>query len=709
MNLDFEILAPAGSFEILKAVIDAGADAVYLAGNQFGARAYANNFSEEELLLAMDYAHLRGKKIYLTVNTLVKNAELLGLYDFLRPLVESGLDAVLVQDFGVLSTIHSWFPQLPIHTSTQMTVTGALGVSFLKQYGVTRVVMAREMSIEEMKQIHEETGMELEAFVHGALCYSFSGQCLFSSMLGGRSGNRGRCAQPCRLSYQVQDEEYRQILDDSYVLSLKDLCGIEQLQQLKEAGVYSLKIEGRMKQHPYAAAVVSMYRKYVDSMKEITKEDKKQLLDIGNRCGFTDCYYHKHNDKSMVTFVKPSFSSNVNDIRLEQSYVPLIGNAEFMLHQPAKLTVTCPLHNKTVSVTGMEVMEAQKRPVSKEELMERLQKTKDTAFGFEKLNVLCDDAIFLPNGAINQLKRDAIALLEKEILKDYKRSCENASANVLEGNAYGKAIDASYIAAVETMEQLKAVLEQDLFDTVFLDSCMYDKNHFLEQLQADIKRIEETNKKVFLMLPHLFRKETSSFYISIVEKLRLTKLSGVVVRSYEELMYAKEYLSGLSIVTDANLYTYNDASVEAFGKNGVSMNTMPLELNRNEIRHRNNAFSNMLLYGNYPLMVSAGCVCKNTRGCTKEKTTLHLIDRYHMDFPVKNYCNECYNIIYNSLPTMLFAKEEELRSYGVTCFRFSFTTETYEQVKDVISLYQNGNQEGKTISFTGGHYKRGVE
>ena len=227
MKKDFELLAPAGSFEILKAVIEAGADAVYVGGSRFGARAYANNFSEEELLEAIDYVHLRGKKLFLTVNTLFKNNEInQSLYEYLLPYYKRGLDAVIVQDFGVISFIKERFPNLPIHTSTQMTITGVEGAKLLKNLGVERVVLARELSLAEMKKIREEADVELEAFIHGALCYSFSGQCLFSSMLGGRSGNRGRCAQPCRLPYSVCNEEKKVYQKESYVLSLKDLCGI---------------------------------------------------------------------------------------------------------------------------------------------------------------------------------------------------------------------------------------------------------------------------------------------------------------------------------------------------------------------------------------------------------------------------------------------------------------------------------------------------
>ena len=295
----FELLAPAGSFDTFKAVINAGADAVYVGGDLFGARAYANNFTTDELISAMNYAHLRGCKVYLTVNTLLKNDEIKNkLIEYIKPFYLDGLDAVLVQDFGTLRVLHDTFPDLPLHTSTQMTVTGSYGVRFLQKYGVTRVVMAREVSLDEMKHLHEETGMEIEAFVHGALCYSYSGQCLFSSMIGGRSGNRGRCAQPCRLPYQVLDSKMTKISTDDYILSLKDMCGIESLKELHEARVYSLKIEGRMKQTSYAAGIVSYYRKYIDKYiaehnNDISKNDRQAISNLGNRCGFTNDYYFK--------------------------------------------------------------------------------------------------------------------------------------------------------------------------------------------------------------------------------------------------------------------------------------------------------------------------------------------------------------------------------------------------------------------------------
>ena len=261
-----ELLAPAGSPEGLKAVISAGADAVYIGGKKFGARAYAENPDETELVSLIDYAHLRDVKIYLTVNTLLKDEEISELYDYMLPFYEAGIDAVLVQDLGVMRYLHRHFPDLPLHASTQMTVTGPDFGTFLASQGVTRLVPAREMTVEELKLIHETSGLEIETFVHGALCCCYSGQCLYSSMLGGRSGNRGRCAQPCRLLYLLNDRTFdgsTSIVKEAaarHYLSPKDLCAVDLIPELCRAGIASLKIEGRMKQPEYAAGVVSVYR-----------------------------------------------------------------------------------------------------------------------------------------------------------------------------------------------------------------------------------------------------------------------------------------------------------------------------------------------------------------------------------------------------------------------------------------------------------------
>lgn len=302
-----EILAPAGTYDSLRAAVNAGADAVYLGGRMFGARAFAGNFDEEELIRGIDAAHLSGRRVYLTVNTLLRDEELEQVASYIKPYYEAGLDAAIVQDFGVLSLLRQEFPGLELHASTQMTVTGRYGARLLKDMGASRVVTARELSAAEIKDIHDHVDVEIESFVHGALCYSYSGQCLLSSMIGGRSGNRGRCAQPCRLTYSCNGQ------GPKHLLSPKDMCTLEGIPDILEAGVFSLKIEGRMKSPEYVAGVVNAYRRYVDMYLErgresyrVDPEDIKKLMDIYNRGGFCKGYYYKHNDRDMMTFDRPN-------------------------------------------------------------------------------------------------------------------------------------------------------------------------------------------------------------------------------------------------------------------------------------------------------------------------------------------------------------------------------------------------------------------
>lgn len=702
-NKDFELLAPAGNLEILKGVIESGADAVYVGGSMFGARAYANNFTEEELLEAIDFAHLRGVKVYLTVNTLIKNSEFSKLYDYLLVYYKRGLDAVIVQDIGVVKAIHEYFPSMEIHTSTQMTVTGADGVRFLSQFGVTRVVMAREVSLAEMKRIHEETGMELEAFVHGALCYSYSGQCLFSSILGGRSGNRGRCAQPCRLPYTVEGKK------DEYILSLKDMCGIKALDKLHDAGVYSLKIEGRMKQLEYACGVVKYYRSYIDSKKPVSDADYDRIKAIGNRCGFTDRYYFDHNGSDMVTYVKPNFVSNAEEPSPEKRKLSIEGELVLREGEPGSLTVK--RGDVTYKASIEPVSAALKAPLDKKAAIDRINKTGDTDFEFSHIKAQIGENVFVPNGALNKLRRDAISGLCDKLLKEYYRddaryvdisSLSKLPEHAIKSDAAHETInDYTTICSCMTRAQLDTLVTYDCFDVFYLDFDMYDRKTLIQQFTDDVQSLAKRNKKVYLMLPTIFRADSSDYFVSIAKELDKVSFEGFVVKNYEELYLTENLFTGKKVILDHNMYTFNDVSKSAFFEHGVSGDTVPLELNSREIMHRNNIGSQMIVYGYYPLMTTANCVHKNTKGCDKKQKLIYLKDRYNKSFAVCNNCKECYNTIYNSLPTMLTKNISKLKEAGIRSFRYSFTIETPKQIKAVM--------DDKVAEYTNGHYKRGVE
>ena len=703
-NKDFELLAPAGNLEIFKGVIESGADAVYVGGSMFGARAYANNFTEEELLEAIDFAHLRGVKVYLTVNTLIKNSEFSKLYDYLLVYYKRGLDAVIVQDIGVVKAIHEYFPSMEIHTSTQMTVTGADGVRFLSQFGVTRVVMAREVSLAEMKCIHEETGMELEAFVHGALCYSYSGQCLFSSILGGRSGNRGRCAQPCRLPYTVEGKK------DEYILSLKDMCGIKALDKLHDAGVYSLKIEGRMKQLEYACGVVKYYRSYIDSKKPVSDADYDRIKALGNRCGFTDRYYFDHNGSDMVTYVKPNFVSNAAEPSPEKRKLSIEGELVLREGEPGSLTVK--RGDVTYKASIEPVSAALKAPLDKKAAIDRINKTGDTDFEFSHIKAQIGENVFVPNGALNKLRRDAISGLCDKLLKKYYRNDARYAdmsrltalpEHVVKSDAaHDEAInDYTTICSCMTRAQLDTLISYDCFDVFYLDFDMYDRKTLIQQFADDVKCLTKRNKKVYLILPTIFRSDSSDYFVSIAKELDNVSFEGFVVKNYEELYLTENLFTGKKVILDHNMYTFNDVSKSAFFEHGVSGDTVPLELNSKEIMHRNNIGSQMIVYGYYPLMTTANCVHKNTKGCDKKQKLIYLKDRYNKSFAVCNNCKECYNTIYNSLPTMLTKNIGKLKEAGIRSFRYSFTIETPKQIKAVM--------DDNVAEYTNGHYKRGVE
>lgn len=523
-----ELLAPAGSYEGLQAVIKAGADAVYIGGSLFGARAYAKNPKKDEMLEAIDYAHLHGKKIYLTVNTLLKNQELFGeLYDFLAPYYEQGLDAVIVQDLGVLSFVKKEFPNLPIHASTQMAITGPHGARFIQEAGASRIVTARELSLKEIQKIYRETGAEIESFVHGALCYCYSGMCLFSSMLGGRSGNRGRCAQPCRLPYTAY-EKGKQISgkDGAYLLSPKDMCTVEILPKLLEAGVYSLKIEGRMKRPEYAAGVTAIYRKYLDLYEkhpeayQVEQEDLQELLDLYQRDGFNRGYYEMHNGKSMMAVYnqkeqdrKQKIRTNRNEElfqRLKKQYLDtklqegITGTLVLCTDAPAVLDLS--FQDVQVQVFGDVVEKAQKQPLTRERVQKQMEKTGQTPFSFAQLEVITDEAGFLPMQSLNELRRTGLEKLETAYLAQYRRNLPQTSEEVeTEKKKNCKGVTQKLYASVETREQWEEVLKEPGIDGVYAGMSLFSEKAFSEEVLEAVEEALKKGKECYLMLPYMLR------------------------------------------------------------------------------------------------------------------------------------------------------------------------------------------------------------
>lgn len=753
-----ELLAPAGNLEIFQAVISAGADAVYFGGDAFGARSYAKNFTVSEAAQAIRFAHLYGKKAFLTVNTLIKNREMEHqLYEFLKAYYEAGIDAVIVQDFGVFSFIRSFFPDLPIHASTQMSVCQAYGARFLLRAGAQRIVAARELSLEEIAQMHRQCGCEIEAFVHGALCVCYSGQCLMSSLIGGRSGNRGKCAQPCRLPYDVLDISKKHLkLQGKYVLSPKDLCALDLIPEMAEAGVYSLKIEGRMKQLSYAAGVVSVYRKYVDRYLEFGKEqycvnasDRKLLEDLGSRSGFTDAYLRDRVNRKMMTFSEGAHKKEQLKLATEQKKVPVKGIFRAKMDEPMSLTVSCG--DIVVEKQGVQnTQRAEKRATSHEEIGQKLRKTGETPFVFEELCLETDADIFLPMAQINTLRQEVLSGLEKKILKrncpsrkgvlpfsllekkkqrlEMKPALPTAADFSLKQEFAGRKMEC--LVTVQTQEQFEqcvvSMFPTKIAISASLPEILGKNEEYGKEISFYIEKAVKCGKEVYLMLPPVMRSRSAKSLEKMIRKMHNAFPSaGVIAGSYDELGLLEEIsFPAEKILLDHRLYTFNNRSVRSLKEMGYRMFTAPYELKETELFHRENEDTFLTVYGRAVLMVTASCLAKNTVGCQNGKRQLFLEDRYKNQFPVLNYCNYCYNEIYNSKVLCLFSEEVRISQMNFLGIRMDFTLESGKETRKVLQAAQNvfQNRElpiarrnvlqetnGTQYTQTKGHWRRGVE
>ncbi|MCM1090472.1 MAG: U32 family peptidase [Butyrivibrio sp.] len=604
MNRRVELLAPAGNPDGFYGAIHAGADAVYLGGERFGARAYADNFTSEELLVCIRYAHIWGRRVYLTVNTLVKEAELSELIPYLQPLYEAGLDGVIVQDIGAFALIREHFPEMELHVSTQMTLTGRYGAKLLRQMGAVRIVPARELDLAQIRELKEVSRLQVETFIHGAMCYCYSGQCLFSSILGGRSGNRGRCAQPCRLPYRVEREGH--VSREAYSLSLKDMCTVEHVVELISAGIDSFKIEGRMKKPEYAAGVTAIYRRYIDKAyrgeeSPVTAEDLAALRTLYIRSELQDGYYYRHNGRDMVTLTSPSYGENDETLlaQIRARYldkrprIRLKLQAELHVGQPARLTaiitgsdMPIPLADdmqdaSTITVTGDEVSAALNRPIDEDNIRRQLGKTGDTVFCVDEMEIALDGNAFYPLKALNELRRQAIEALENQLILRNGLPVSRQGGDVPKHRAAEKAtattksMRGQFHVLCRTAQQLGALLEllQRPQAELVLPRRVYLEAELLYRMQkGDELLIWERLKafrgfEIIVALPPIIRSSDSSFLEEIWTIYLQNKdmLHGFLVRSMDGLGYLREmtgkYGVQPAIYTDAGLYVWNHESL----------------------------------------------------------------------------------------------------------------------------------------------------
>ena len=705
-----ELLSPAGTYECFLAAIAGGADAVYLGLDRFGARANAGNLSMDELSEALDIAHIRGRKIYLTVNTLMKDAEIGELCDFLYKPYISGLDGVIVQDVGAMSVIHEAYPDLPIHVSTQAAITESSGAEYLKSLGVTRVVPARELSLGEIRKMKQETGLELECFIHGSMCYSYSGKCLLSSFIGERSGNRGRCAQPCRLMYEGK-----------YPLSLKDMCTIDILPDLIAAGISSFKIEGRMKSSEYVYYVTGIYRKYIDicydsSKYSVSDDDRKRLISLYTRSGNCDGYYFRHNGREMITMDSPSYISetdkSLHDVKSLVPDVDVNVKCTIMCGENAVITVSDGI-NSTTTVTDVTADKAITRALTFDEITASLKKCKGSGFCVNECTIECDDDIFIPKGRLNEIRRAGLESFKRSVTAPYKRPA--AAAGTGTKNHYSseaKPGKVNVIAGIVSKRQLGAVLSSEC-DGIAIPMCIF------EDCMANLKSAPD--KELYIQLPYIIRAEGRPNSSENIERfvkhvLKKYRIAGFYASNFESVRILSHISDRPLIIADVFLYAYNNEAYDFFLRNGVDKTTVPIELNRRELIKRGIKAEELIVYGRSPVMVSANCIFKTLYGCEPAgEGGMYLTDRKNEKLFVNRICKECTNVIYNCVPTCITDEEELFDEIRPSSVRFCFTDEDGDRIKRILDGYydlrnDNGSARGQLIyKYTRGHIKRGVE
>ncbi len=690
----FEILSPAGSFNTLVFAVNNGADAVYIGGRNFSARKNAVNFSNEEILSAVRYAHLHNAKVYVTLNTLVTDSELREVYEFTAFLYNAGVDALIIQDLGILHMVRTYFPDFEVHASTQMTIHNIDGARLAGQMGFKRVVLSRELSFDEIKAISRSVDIELEVFVHGALCMSYSGQCLMSSFLGSRSGNRGACAQPCRLPYTLLDAEGKAVSGrDKYLLSLKDLCLVDEMDALFECGVTSLKIEGRMKSSDYVSIVTSIYNKYRNGG-NVSPANMQTLKNIFSRSGFTKGYlindtgrhmlnYDQNNDK-VYSNISPAVKSLADELKAKTfSKIPFEAKAVSALGKPMELTVSAM--GKSVSVKGTIPAEAAVSvPLTKERITLQLAKTGATEFELSFAEIDIEEGISLPVKEINELRRSAlellaevICLIERDGIKgDFEPCSECASVSG----------EPRLNAEVRTKEQAHAAVDAG-FDKILIPYSLYaEHKQYFDGLTANLA----------VVLPGIAR-DSRPINEEILPR-------EVYISNISQLKLADTH----KVVADFRINAFNSSAVKVLKDKGADGVCLSPELNLGQIERLSASIpKELIVYGRIPLMTVQNCVVKSAKGkCSCRDEVYLLRDRKGVKFPVFTDKRSCTNTVYNSAPVYMADRLHELPTEGVCAHRFIFTTETPEEIQRVFLNYKN-----KSVcdgDFTRGHYYRGV-
>lgn len=813
-----ELLAPVGDWNCLKAAVQNGADAVYFGVEQFNARMYAANFNVEDMKQVIDYCKLRNVKTNLTLNTLLENCEFDNAVDLAKEAYKAGVDAIIVQDLGLAKYLIDNIPGLPIHASTQMTVHNLQGVLKLEKLGFDRVVLSRELSCEEIEYICKNCKVEIETFIHGALCICYSGQCLFSSVVGGRSGNRGKCAGPCRLPYELISENAetheRKSIDKGYLLSTKDLCGIAYLPRLIQAGVKCFKIEGRMKSPEYVATVTRIYRKYIDMVLNndnfiIDEKDINDLMQVFNRGGFSDGHLDSKHNRNLIFPEKPSnmgiylgtikkYNSNKGHITLQleedlelgdsisvsneaskylvselmiknvnQKKVSAntevtigrmkgnikVGDKVYRISSKAlsdfakasydncenkKIPLNCTVTIKKNTPISMEIstnkntcynelyssiyvkeisnmipIDALKTPISVERVVKQISKTTNTPFSFENITVLLDDGLYVPSiSTLNELRRTALEKVEQEILFRAKRTLLDLSRKSKESITYTPNVKNPEISVL--FRQLDLDFDYTKLDKEKITNIYVSLELFISKKYSKVISYFSDNYNLYIYVPSIIKTNYKNIALSTIEQaVMIYNIKGFIVSNIGDFELLKKYSKDdYEFIGNYTLNVFNNNTMEEYRKLGISRITLSRELNQELIKEmlaNANINTEMIVYGNLPLMASSYCFLGKTNKCypncgtnCKKNNKYYLKDRLGFNFRVVPNSIETVTLICNSKTLSVSTKD-----LPVNFVRLDILDESINEINEAVDkAYNREKLEG--LQYTNGNLYREV-
>lgn len=812
-----ELLAPVGDWNCLKAAVQNGADAVYFGVEQFNARMYAANFNVEDMKQVIEYCKLRNVKTNLTLNTLLENCEFDNAVDLAKEAYKTGVDAIIVQDLGLAKYLIDNIPGLPIHASTQMTVHNLQGVLKLEKLGFDRVVLSRELSCEEIEYICKNCKVEIETFIHGALCICYSGQCLFSSVVGGRSGNRGKCAGPCRLPYELISENAetheRKSIDKGYLLSTKDLCGIAYLPRLVQAGVKCFKIEGRMKSPEYVATVTRIYRKYIDMVLNnydfiIDEKDINDLMQVFNRGGFSDGHLDSKHNRNLIFPEKPSnmgiylgtikkYNSNKGHITLQLEEDLELGDSisvsneaskylvsELMIknvnqkkvsantevtigrmkgnikvgdkvyrisskalsdfakasydnRENKKIPLNCTVTIKKNTPISMEIstnkntcynelyssiyvkeisnmipIDALKTPISVERVVKQISKTTNTPFSFENITVLLDDGLYVPSiSTLNELRRTALEKVEQEILSRAKRTLLDLSKKSKESITYTPNVKNPEISVL--FRQLELDFDYTKLDKEKITNIYVSLELFISKKYSKIISYFSDNYNLYIYVPSIIKTNYKNIALSTIEQaVMIYNIKGFIVSNIGDFELLKKYSKDYEFIGNYTLNVFNNNTMEEYRKLGLSRITLSRELNQELIKEmlaNANINTEMIVYGNLPLMASSYCFLGETNKCypdcgtnCKKNNKYYLKDRLGFNFRVVPNSIETVTLICNSKTLSVSTKD-----LPVNFVRLDILDESINEINEAVDkAYNREKLEG--LQYTNGNLYREV-